>query len=242
MARFDSAEYRDYARARALTTEAYDLHLAAMRPFTRGLDHHRSLDVGAGTGRFARVLRDLGLEYFGVEPSIQMRAGHPEPGRVVVARAERLPFQASSFDVCFMSMVIHHLNLREAFAEVKRVCAHDGVVVIRNHFRGRLDGIPLYHWFPEAHDVDAARLPAVEDVVAEFHDVFTKIELIPLRLPIATSLADYLDRISLRAASAFEDLDESAIVAGLARLGLAAAQEDAASPVHASVDVLILRK
>jgi ubiquinone/menaquinone biosynthesis C-methylase UbiE len=89
---------------------------------TPGLD---VLDVGCGTGGFARA----------IACSVPARVtGRPPPGTLgwVVGDAERLPFDASAFDRVLLSLVLHQLtDPGAAVAEAFRVLPGGGLVLAR---------------------------------------------------------------------------------------------------------------
>jgi len=67
------------------------------------------LDVGVGTGRFAKPLADLGFEVTGADVSRRMLAKAREKGldRLLLGDAYRLPFADRSFDAAIIVHVLH---------------------------------------------------------------------------------------------------------------------------------------
>jgi malonyl-CoA O-methyltransferase len=94
------------------------------------LDGVRVLDVGCGTGRYARRLIERGARLAGVDLSAGMlrRCVRETPaGKFVQARADRLPFFEASFERVASGLVLDHLEtLDEFFAEIFRVLKPDG--------------------------------------------------------------------------------------------------------------------
>lgn len=117
--------------------------------------HERLLDVGCGTGEFARLAlaRFPHLEIVGVDVAPGMLAvaarkfaGRPQ-SRLVLARAERLPFEREVFDAVVCANILHHVASPEAvLQECARVLRHGGRLVVvawcRDGWRGRL----LHAW------------------------------------------------------------------------------------------------
>jgi ubiquinone/menaquinone biosynthesis C-methylase UbiE len=102
----------------------------------------RVLDVGCGTGYFARLLAQaVGPEgrVIGVDPSPAMiayagrKAGDPGACRFQVGTAEALDFPAEHFDVVVSSLVMHHLpgDLQlAALREMRRVLRPGGTLLV----------------------------------------------------------------------------------------------------------------
>jgi SAM-dependent methyltransferase len=87
----------------------------------------RALDVATGGGHVARRLREAGSEAVSLDPAPGM-----EPD--VVARAEKLPFEGSSFDVVACRIAAHHFeDVEQAVRELARV-TRDRVVLEDNLF------------------------------------------------------------------------------------------------------------
>src|SRR5690606_13616249 len=86
-----------------------------------------------------------------VEPAAPMRAemlrhGLSDSVRVVAGRGEQLPLRRACVDVVWLSAVVHHLDdLPRSAAEIRRVLAADGIVLVRGLFAnlGRVPGIEL---------------------------------------------------------------------------------------------------
>lgn len=145
---------------------------AVVAPHVPGGDL-RVLDLGVGTGIFARAWPEWGASaVIGIDPSLAMldeavRAGLPAAVRLVAASGEALPLPSASIDAAWLSAVIHHLTDRGACAsELRRVLRPEGTVLIRGLFRGlsRVGWLPFFPGAPRA----LARFPSVEEVAATF--------------------------------------------------------------------------
>src|SRR3954452_2306324 len=111
-----------YERARpGYPPEAVDLLLA---PGAR-----RVADVGAGTGKFSRLLVAAGLDVVAVEPDARMRAelARVLPGvPVLEGSAEALPLEDSGVDAVVVAQAWHWVDPARALPEVARVLSPGG--------------------------------------------------------------------------------------------------------------------
>ncbi len=109
----------------------------------------RLLEIGVGTGRISLPLHRRGRRIFGVDLSAPMlgryRAnaaaeGLPAPA-VVRADAARLPFRDGAFGAVIEVHVLHLIpSWRQALAEVRRVLAPGGVLVVSRRRSLRSEG------------------------------------------------------------------------------------------------------
>jgi ubiquinone/menaquinone biosynthesis C-methylase UbiE len=131
-----------YAGGRALNDDVLEGWHAAVSQFAPPeRSGQRVLDVGAGSGIFARAWpRWRQCEVVALEPAAAMRleivaGGLPEHVHIVAGRGERLPLQRASIHIAWLSTVVHHLaSLDECASELRRVLTDDGVVLIRGLF------------------------------------------------------------------------------------------------------------
>jgi SAM-dependent methyltransferase len=155
-----AAEYDSWFKENALV---YRSELEAVRALLP--EHHNSLEVGVGTGRFARP---LGIAT-GVEPSRAMADLARSRGvNVVEAAAEELPFGHAVFDLVLMVTTVCFLDdVGRAFSEAYRVLAAGGHFVV-----GFLDRETKLGRAYEARKADSefyrwARFNSSEEVLAE---------------------------------------------------------------------------
>jgi len=100
-----------------------------------GLDLDRGavvLDVAAGTGSISRSLRSRGLEVVSLDQSHQMAAlAADSRATVVLATAERLPFEDSAFDGVTFGYLLRYVDdVASCMREVVRVARPGGVVAM----------------------------------------------------------------------------------------------------------------
>jgi SAM-dependent methyltransferase len=117
--------------------EQYDLYRPAPPPIVatvlgdlRGLD---VLEVGAGTGKWTRLLIELGANVTVVEPDDDMRAvlvrRSPEVATLKGA-AEALPLADAAFDAVLVSSAWHWFEQPAALEEMARVLRDDGSLFV----------------------------------------------------------------------------------------------------------------
>lgn len=126
---------------------------SALAPYADG--GYRLLDVGCRTGRFAKRLAALGVDYTGVDASAAMVArakqANPELAeRFSIADACQLPFTDGEFDACLICGVMQYLMHTEgapAFtAEIHRVLGTGGklLAIEQVSYSGRSSGAVPY--------------------------------------------------------------------------------------------------
>jgi SAM-dependent methyltransferase len=106
-----------FAGRRALVRRLLDQHLEGGRV-------PAALDVGCGTGSFLPVLESYADSVVGLDPL------GGEDTRIVVGDAERLPFDAGSFELATALDVLEHVDDRAALRELARVVRTGGWVVV----------------------------------------------------------------------------------------------------------------
>lgn len=91
----------------------------------------RVLDVGAGKGVMGeRLQRDLGVEVVGVDVVDYADAEipiHPYDGK-------RLPFEDRSFDVVFLSFVLHHTDDHDSLMNEVIRCTHKKIMILEDTY------------------------------------------------------------------------------------------------------------
>jgi len=238
--------YHDHEAAAFEATRHLSEHgLAAWREaVTRNLDPRpgtRLLDLGAGTGRWARAFTDWydDIDVIAVEPAEAMRARCRHP-KVVAGDAAGIPLADRSVDAAWLSTVIHHLpDLTAAARELRRVLRPGGPVLIRSAFAGRHHAITLFRFFPEAIRV-LDTYPSVEDVEAAFATAgFSTVSLEQVPQVTAPSLGEAAATLRREAHTPLQLITDEEYAAGLARLRRAAAT--GTGPVIDALDLLVLR-
>ena len=104
----------------------------------------RVADVGAGTGKLTRQLRDRGVAVIAVEPLREMREQlrRAVPGVAVLAgTAEQLPLAGGSVDAVVFGQAWHWVDPARAVPEAARVLAPGGRLGMLWNFRDERDDV-----------------------------------------------------------------------------------------------------
>jgi SAM-dependent methyltransferase len=183
----------------------------------------RVLDVGCGTGKFARVAAERGLaKVWGVDPSPEMlgeaRRRVPPSVGLKLGSAEQLPFKPASFDVAVLWTVVHLVDRPRAFAEISRILAPGGRLAIVTFAPEHFQRYWQNRFFPSIAPIDLARHPSPEQLETELAAAgFGGVRLVRLLQQAELERELALERIRGRAISTFDLLDEAEIRSGTER-------------------------
>ena len=108
--------------------DVYESEILALKEHFRQLPENiRGIEVGLGTGRFAKP---LGIKE-GIEPSMEMAAIAMRRGiEIMKGVGERLPYRDFHFDFVLFVTICHLDNVKDALKEAYRVLKHEGSVII----------------------------------------------------------------------------------------------------------------
>ena len=129
---YDGEISERYADGRRLSPEAAATWRAAIGPLVP--PHSPVLDIGAGTGRFSRLLDELAPgRVVALEPAFGM-ARWLERGSAVSGAAEALPVRSRSVGLVWSAFTTHYFDLDAAAQEFERVLDRGGEVAIWHAF------------------------------------------------------------------------------------------------------------
>lgn len=102
------------------------------------LPGEKVLDSGCGNGRFFEVLKEKGVDYFGIDISEELikiaKQNYPQ-AKFEVANSLNLPFPANFFDKIFSLSVLHHFPSKffrlQYLKEIRRVLKLEGLLILR---------------------------------------------------------------------------------------------------------------
>jgi SAM-dependent methyltransferase len=140
-----------YQRGRAVSADVLERWGAAVRPHLPSPQDPplRVLDLGAGTGIFARIWpRWAAASVVAVEPVEAMIRQGSDGAPYTQGVAEHLPLRDNAIDLVWASTTLHHFtNIDQAAAEIGRVLRPAGKIMVRTHIPGHsvltwLDALP----------------------------------------------------------------------------------------------------
>ena len=129
----------------------FKMEVAAVKLLIKNIEKP-FLEVGVGTGRFAK---ELGIE-FGIDPSARVLEIAKKRGiKVKEAKGEKLPFKDKSFGGVFLLFTVCFVDDPEkVFSEAKRVLKKDGGAIIgimnresrwgQLYMKKKAEGHPIY--------------------------------------------------------------------------------------------------
>ncbi|MEV6638320.1 methyltransferase domain-containing protein [Actinoplanes sp. NPDC051470] len=235
---YDGHDAAAFADTRHLAAAALDSWLAAVGRHLPPAHGKRLLDLGSGTGAWAKAFADS-YAVIAVEPSEAMRARSEHP-HVLAGDAEHIPLADGSVDAVWLSTVVHHVpDLVRSAHEIRRVLRPGGPVLIRSAFAGRHDTITLFRYFTEAIRVldSFPSVPEVQEAFGASGFGVAAIEQVPQCT--AASLRDFATRLRRAAHTPLQLISDQEYATGLARLNAAADHVD--GPVIDALDLLVLR-
>ncbi|MFI7072946.1 class I SAM-dependent methyltransferase [Micromonospora sediminicola] len=239
---YHDADAEAFAATRHLTDDGLTAWRAAVTRHLGPRPGMRLLDLGAGTGHWARAFTTWfpGVEVVAVEPSAAMRARCAFTP-LVAGDARSIPLADRSLDGVWLSTVIHHVpDLAAAARELRRVLRPGAPVLIRSAFAGRHEAITLFRFFPEAIRV-LDSYPGIADVEAAFAAAgFATVAVEPVPQVTAPSLREAAAGLRREAHTPLQLITDDEYAAGTARLREAARVE--AGPVIDALDLLVLRR
>jgi ubiquinone/menaquinone biosynthesis C-methylase UbiE len=180
----------------------------------------RVLDVGCGTGRFAAALAER-ARVWAVDQSPEMLevARARAPGvRFKQASVAALPFKDRWFERATMWLVVHLVDRPRAYAEIRRVLAPSGRIVVATFDPSYFGLFWFRDYFPSMEEIDRARFPTRADFERELPEVgFQEPRFVPLSQRAAVPREVALERIRGRHIATFDLISEEEYRAGLER-------------------------
>jgi len=222
LARFVSVDYSrladDYDAVRGDERVDREYWLRALVEVGRLRPGECILDVGAGTGRFAKLVAEFAkVTALDISREMLEKARAKGSFDLVLSDAHRLPFRRDAFDAALLVMVLHQLeDYPRALREVARVSRR--AVVATSDLRNRRLGI-LEEAFPSLLGIDRDRFPAVEDLLASLSAAgFPNVDLESRPYRRVLTVPQELDRVRRKYISTLDLLPPGEFEKGVAFL------------------------
>ncbi len=215
-----------YDKGRSLSAQNTAMWLDLITKLSGASKGARVLDLGCGTGRFSLPMATrLGFNVTGADSSAEMLAKAEQKDsnsdvNWMLTDAGALTFPSGSFEVVFMSHLLHHVDSPLAvLKECRRVLFPSGVVLIRygsmDHIRNDVE----HTFFPQVSGIDEPRTPTKE--LTErwlldngFADVFSE-EVVQQTYQTGEA---HLDAARSKSTSVLSMISEESFHAGIYRL------------------------
>jgi ubiquinone/menaquinone biosynthesis C-methylase UbiE len=172
MAQRDGVSYDEVAGEYAAHRRPHTGVLQELVRRTRLTPESAVLEVGCGTGNYARALAaPCGCTACGLDPSAAMlshASAHSEAARWIQGRAEQLAFAAGAFDLIFSVDVIHHVPDKASFyRQAARTLRSGGqICTVTDSREIILQREVLSGYFPDTVDLELARYPRIAELQA----------------------------------------------------------------------------
>lgn len=180
----------------------------------------RVLDCGCGTGRLSQALAERGAsKVWGVDPEPEMlrvAAGNVPAGvGLKPGRAEDLPFRDGWFERAVMWLVCHLVDRQAAFAELYRVLAPDGRLVVVTFDPTHFGEFWLDPYFPSIQEIDRARFPDADSLGDELSRAgFAGVRFQQHSQRASITREEAVERIEQRHISTFDLLEPDEVARG----------------------------
>jgi ubiquinone/menaquinone biosynthesis C-methylase UbiE len=160
-----------YDRGRTLSEQNMELWLSVIARLSGAREGVKLLDIGCGTGRFAIPMATrLGCRVTGADSSAEMldKARGKDSDKAVIwdiQNAQDLSYPDESFDIVFMSHLLHHCEKPiSVIRECRRVLTEGGALVIRYAGIEQIRDDVEHTFFPETLHIDKARIFSVKQM------------------------------------------------------------------------------
>jgi ubiquinone/menaquinone biosynthesis C-methylase UbiE len=215
-----------YDRGRSLAAEIIDQWLERIQKHSGISTSSSLLDLGCGTGRFSLPIAErFRCRVTGADQSPDMldKAREKDVNHLVtwdLQDAGSLTYPDETFDIVFLSHVLHHTDSPgNVLNECRRVLAIGGVVLIRYGAIDQIRNDVEHTFFPETLPIDEKRTPSVSLVErwlteAGFQDLISR-EVVQKTY---SSGSARLEAVKLKGTSVLTMILPEAFMSGVRRL------------------------
>jgi SAM-dependent methyltransferase len=162
---------RDYSRQAQTYDEtrgASPSVLGPLREALAGAPGRRLVDVGGGTGNYARALRDDGWDVLVVDRSAAMLARAAEKGLPTLeADAQHVPLPDEEADAVTMISMLHHVDdPAQGLAEARRILRPGGRLAVMAFAREDIAAQWYHDYFPSTRAWMNASHPTLDELLS----------------------------------------------------------------------------
>lgn len=215
-----------YDKGRSLSEQNLELWLKLISEHSGASQGAKVLDLGCGTGRFAMPMAErLGFEVTGADSSegmLQKAQAKDTDARVAwqCQEATGLTYAPASFDVVFMSHLLHHVDHPDdVIRECYRVLRPRGALLVRYGAMEQIRDDVEHTLFPKVTEIDEARTPSVGSTERWLHAAgFVDVKSQEVVQQTYATGAEHLRAAQARSTSVLTMISEEAFETGLARL------------------------
>ena len=160
-----------YDKARPLSEETLDLWLTLISERIGSRQKTEFLELGCGTGRFTiPIVTRFGYSATGADNSEEMllkarKKDGAEQIKWDIQNAASLSYRDGSFDVVFMSHLLHHVDEPlKVLKECYRILKPGGIILNRYGPIEHIRNDPEHVFFSGTTEIDEARTPSIREV------------------------------------------------------------------------------
>jgi ubiquinone/menaquinone biosynthesis C-methylase UbiE len=223
------ADYKEiakfYDKGRSISEQNIDLWLELVSKYSRVSEGSRVLDLGCGTGRFTVPMAiKLGYKMTGADYSMEMldKARGKDVKNIIkwdCMDAQYLTYDNASFDVIFMSHLLHHVDSpTRVISECKRVLRDPGVILIRYGAMELIRNDVEHTFFHETLVIDEPRTPDIDTIEKWLSDTgFSGIKTEVITQKTYESATTHLQAAAAKSTSVLTMIPQQAFENGIQR-------------------------
>jgi ubiquinone/menaquinone biosynthesis C-methylase UbiE len=215
-----------YDRGRAISIQNLDIVLEAITRLSGMSGKVRLLDLGCGTGRFSiPIASKLRYQVTGADSSEEMLAKAREKDKDGLVKwdledARSLTYPDNSFDIVFMSHLLHHCEDPPAvIRECWRVLSNDGMIIVRWGAIEQIRDDVEHTFFTETIAIDEARTFPIEQMEGCLREAGFSGVISEKRVQQTYSTSQkHLESIKVKNTSVLTMISQDAFVRGVQKL------------------------
>lgn len=187
-------------------------------------NHSLVLDIGCGTGNNTLLFAEVSdTSVVGLDLSLGMLREARKKLRgipLTQSMADSLPFLDNSFDLAFMTEVIHHLpDTRRTIEEISRILKPKGALCVVTQSHRQIADRMTSRFFPATIKIDQARYPDIDQILRLMKSaMFESAEARECSFKPVRLGEEYLKTVSKRGYSMLHKISDDDYYRGLSKL------------------------